>query len=392
MNRFFLSFAFILISFVAYGFYLSQFEFKLIPRTQRPEVVPFYDYTLSNRIYTHLSIGSGDPLSISTEAKSAQIDYVLLTDRNPNYDLDSDVYINDVGVLTGATLTVNNRQIVYYSPSYKKFYENPFSNFNENASDSLIIETQSNQNKFNLENLRKSIFDGLEVINFKNMTQQSWASTRISTLWSILYYPFNPRLALIRLFTEPTEELRLFDQLSQEKKVGFFLGAEATAKAIPFADWLIKFPSYERSFSIASYHLISNSELKGVIEDDAKNILDLLKKGYFYIAFDALGDPTGFENYLTHKITNKKYTTGDTVSYNKNLQIYYKLPTEPNVFYEVILIKNGKRIDHLNTFEGVFNIDSKGVYRLQVRLSPRLPLPDAIKWLTWIYTNNFYVE
>ena len=58
-------------------------------------MVPFYDYTLSNRIYTNLSIGSGDPLTISTEAKNAQIDYVLLTDRNPYYNLDSDVYLND---------------------------------------------------------------------------------------------------------------------------------------------------------------------------------------------------------------------------------------------------------------------------------------------------------
>ncbi len=390
MSRFFLSFAFILISFVAYGFYLSQFEFNLIPRSQRPDVVPFYDYTLSNRIYTNLSIGSGDPLSISNEAKSAQIDYVLLTDRNPYYNLDSDVYINDVGVLTGATITVGDRQVVYYSPENKNFYENPFAH--STASDALIIETQSIQNKYNLDHLQKSEFDGLEVINFKNISQNSWTSSRISTLWSILYYPFNPRLALIRLFKEPADELRLFDQLSQEKKVGFFLGAEATAKAIPFADWLIKFPSYERSFSIASYHLMANSELKGVIKDDAKNILSLLKKGYFYIAFDALGDPAGFENYLSNKITDKKYFTGDTVSYNKNLQIYYKLPTEPNVFYEVVLIKNGQRVDHLNTFEGIFNIETKGVYRLQVRLSPRLPLPDAIKWLTWIYTNNFYVE
>ena len=82
---------------------------------------------------------------------------------------------------------------------------------------------------------------------------------------------------------------------------------------------------------------------------------------------------------------------GDDIKLDNKTQIYYKLPSEPTAFYEVVLFKNGVRLDHLNTFEGLFSIKSPGVYRLQVRLSPRFPLPDAIKWITWIYTNNFYI-
>jgi hypothetical protein len=132
------------------------------------------------------------------------------------------------------------------------------------------------------------------------------------------------------------------------------------------------------------------SELTGDIEHDAQQVFTALKEGRSYVAFDALGDATGFESYvIDHK---KKFFTGEEFSFNKNLRIYYKLPAEPIPFYEVVLYKNGQRVDHLNTFEGLFAVDSPGVYRLQVRLSPTLPLPDATKWITWVYTNNFYIR
>lgn len=128
------------------------------------------------------------------------------------------------------------------------------------------------------------------------------------------------------------------------------------------------------------------------MKEDQKKILAALKAGQFYICFDALGDPKGFETYLYKEGSVKKYSLGSNVEKSKNLRLYFKLPAEPVSFYEVVLLRNGKRVDTLNTFEGLFNITEPGTYRLQVRISPRLPLPDAIKWLTWIYTNNFYIK
>ena len=82
---------------------------------------------------------------------------------------------------------------------------------------------------------------------------------------------------------------------------------------------------------------------------------------------------------------------GASVKNDKSLKIYFKLPVVPTAYYEVVLFKNGERVDILNTYEGLFPIQGAGTYRIQVRISPRLPLPDAVKWLTWIYTNNFYI-
>ena len=170
-----------------------------------------------------------------------------------------------------------------------------------------------------------------------------------------------------------------------------FLGSEASARAIPFADWLIRFPSYERTLGIASQHLVLNSELVGNIESDTKQIENALTNGNFFLAFDTLGNPDGFETYITDDQENKIYKIGDSVPFKKNLKLHFQFP-EPNVFYEIILFKDGQRKDHFNTFKGWFNIKESGIYRIEIRLSARLPLPDANKWIGWIYTNNFTVK
>lgn len=380
-----------MLSFAVYGFYISQFEFRVIPPAVRSEeqVAFLYDYKIAFDVYSNLSSGSGNVLTIAEEAKKARLNFVLISDTNSYYDLDTDKYLSDVGMLSGAKVVAGKRQFIYYSPTNKSFFKKGPKDFSSD-SEALIIESHKINEPYELSSLSEANFDGLEVLNFKSIAQKSWKESRLSTIWSILYYPFNPRLALTRLYKEPSAEIAIFDQLSQLKKVSFFVGAEATARAIPFADWLIKFPSYEMTFNIASQHVFLTSELTGDIANDTQKVLAALKRGHSYVAFDALGDPTGFETYITE--SRKKIFTGEDITYTKNLRLYYKLPAEPIPFYEVVLYKNGQRIDHLNTFEGLFSIDSPGVYRLQVRLSPTFPLPDATKWITWIYTNNFYVN
>lgn len=395
------SFAFFLISFFIYGFYISQFELNFVPRKVKTNDA-YYDYRLGMNIHSNLSIGS-EPLSvILSEARLAQNKFIMMTDLNPQMKLPEDSYLQNIGVLQGAKYGYKDSRLLYYSIGEKNLgtrsgesqlqlsdllSEEPGKNLN-----SLTVLAHPFKTGFNWIGEIPPGLDGVEIVNLKSMSQASSNYSKLSTFWSLLLYPFNPKLALIRLFQEPSEELNLFDEVSQRRRFVAFQGAEASARAIPLADWLVKFPSYERVLSIASNHLLLTSELSGNMQEDRKKIMTALKNGQFYICFDALGDPKGFETYLYKEGSIKKFSLGSTVEKSKNLRLYFKLPAEPVSFYEVVLMKNGKRIDTLNTFEGLFHISEPGTYRLQVRISPRLPLPDAIKWLTWIYTNNFYVK
>lgn len=389
VNKLFLALAAAMISFFTYGFYISQFEFNFIKPTEKKEITLFYDYKIGLNIYSDFSSGSGTANSISEEARKAQLQYILISDYNTFFDLEPDSKVNGINLLRGIRLSDEFRKFSFYeSSSIKNYNQKNLLDFlnNENA---LIIEHHPLNKNFQLQHLENFKFDGLEVVNFKSITQKAWKKSKLSTIWSLLYYPFNPRLALIRLFQEPKEEFEVFDKLSLKKRIALFYGAEATARAIPFADWLIKFPSYESSFIIGSQHLLTTQEIKSNLIDENKLVVSLLKKGQSYISFDALGDPKGFQVYVQQ--SEKIFFNFDQINFKDGTKIYYELPAEPTAFYEVVLYRNGQKIDHFNTFKGQFLITQPGVYRVVVRISPNFPLPDAIKWIPWIYTNNFYI-
>ena len=379
VNKFLTLVTFFIICFLIYAFYISQFEFQLFSAKNSKSSF-FYDYKISQNIHTNYSTGSGTVASITDEAKRTHQDFLMFTDTNIAPNLEIDRYQNQIGLLFGYKTTSETFRTVNYS----------YDKSSAITTTDLKIESPIIKKGFDLKHLINTDADGLEVINLKQISQNSWDKSKISTIWSILLYPFNPRLSLMRLYSEPTEELRIFDQISQKRNISLFLGAEVTAKAIPITNLIMKFPSYERVLSVGSQHLLLTSELTGNINIDKIKIIQALKKGQFYIAFDELGETTGFEIYSENLKNKKKSFMGDAIAFQKDQKIYYKLPSEPNIFFEVVLYKNGIRLDHLNTFEGSFLIKTPGVYRVQVRLSPQLPLPDAIKWLSWIYTNNFY--
>lgn len=373
----------------------------MIPRKVKTSDL-YYDYRLTMNIHTNMSIGS-EPLSIIlNEAKRADNKLIMITDLNPQLKSPNDSYLQQVGVLQGAKYGYKDSRLIYYSTEQKNLglkqgesqllMSDLLSQSSTKNSDTLLVLAHPFLKGFSWSGEIPDGLDGIEIANLKSLSQESWNYSRISTLWSVLLYPFNQQLALMRLFQEPSEEIQLFDAVSQKRRFVAFQGAEASARAVPLADTLVKFPSYERVLSIASNHLLLTSELTGNIHDDKNKILSALKKGQFYISFDALGDPRGFEAYVFDEITQQKYSMGSDIKISESKKIYFKLPGEPTAFYEVVLYKNGTRVDTLNTFEGVFDLKGKGTYRIQVRISPRLPLPDAIKWLTWIYTNNFYLN
>lgn len=401
MSKFLALIAFFTICFFTYGFYISQFELNFITRKIKTSDY-YYDYKLGMNIHTNLSIGS-EPLSIIlSEAKRAQNKFVMITDLNPSMKLPNDSYLQQIGVLQGAKYGYKDSRLIYFSTNEKNLgmkhgesqllLSDLLSQAPEKNNETLLVLAHPFKTGFNWSGEIPEGLDGIELANLKSLSQQSWKYSKTSTIWSILLYPFNPQLALMRLFQEPTEEINLFDEISKKRKFVAFQGAEASARAIPLANLLIKFPSYERVLSVSSNHLLLTSELTGNMHEDKQKILKALKTGQFYISFDALGDPKGFEAYMFNEGSQKKFSMGSEVKLSDDLKLYFKLPSEPTSFYEVVLYRNGARYDTLNTFEGIFLLREKGTYRIQVRISPSLPLPDAIKWLTWIYTNNFYVN
>ena len=392
---------FFLLSYIIYGFYISQFD---VGATRSDLEVktdsPYHDYKGLINIHTQKSLGSGTVPLINEEAKVAGADFLLYTDFNIfDNEPTPDAYDGRLLVLSGVKYSYLDSRLIFYSPTDKHLgyslgeaqtaLADLISQDPSSRSESLVVLAHPFLRGYQWSGEWPEGLDGIEILNTKSMSARAWNYSKASSIWSLFIYPFNPQLALFRLFLEPAEELGLLDQLSLKKKVFAFAGSEASARAIPWAGYLIRFPSYHKTFELLSQHVLLEGELTGSLQQDKMKVFEALKKGQFYICLDLLGDPRGFYTYITSG--KDIFPMGSKIKWSKNMVLKAKLPEKPKAYFEIVVLKNGQRYKTVNKPEIEVPLDGPGVYRLQVRIAQRFPLPDATKWITWIYGNPYYV-
>lgn len=395
-------FSFLLVFYFLYGFYINQYEVGVIPsQITREHARSYNDYKGVLNVHTDLSAGSAPPSFVITSAKLANLDFLFFTDLNL-FDMPTsfESYHGNMLVFSAGKFSYLDSRLIYYSLVQESIGANLgdaqvkladlLSQRTGANKDSLTILAHPYKAGYSWNGEIPSGLDGFELLNLKSLLNRAWEESKLSTAWSLLIYPFNPRLAFIRLFTEPTDEIALLDKLSTQRKVAVYAGTEASARAIPLANYFIRFPSYKRSFEFMSNHVLLKSELTGSFNNDRVKIFNSLKNGNLYVALDMLGDPKGF--VATLEDDGKSYLMGSEAKFSKNMKLKVSLPAKPKDFFEIVIFKNGEAVAKRNEPEIDFEVKEPGTYRVQVRVSPMLPLPDARKWITWIYTNPFYIR
>lgn len=399
--KFVISVSFLLISYFVYGFYISQYEISVIPqKLKHDNPSAYYDYRGVINVHSNISIGSSTPQEIGDAARQSGLDFLILTDLNAfEGNVHNDSYSQNVLFLNGGKYSYLDSRLIFYSPNKNLIGKNlgeaqiRFSDIltqtDGGNKESISILAHPYKLGFTWSGDLPPSLDGIEVLNIKSLSVQAWQKSKASVIWSFLIYPFNPEFSLARLFQEPSEEFALFDKTSQNQKIFAFAGAEASARAIPLANYLIRFPSYQLNFEIATNHVLLPSELTGNLNSDRQKIFNALKKGQFYLAFDALGDPKGF--VATIEDRGRSYLMGSQVKLSKGMSLNVHVPGPPKNFFEVVIYRNGEKIRSVNDPEISVPISEPGVYRIQVRIAVPMPLPDANRWVSWIYSNPFYV-
>jgi hypothetical protein len=395
--------SFLMFFYFVYGFYIAQMGPTLIAQDlKRESPRGFHDYRGVTNVRTDLSSGSSEPAEVISEAKKAGLDFLILTDENQTEKArNAEGYHGNLLVMVESEYSYLDMRLLHYSglkdsaprdPNDTRLYFTDLLSQNSSAGrDNIVVMAHPFVNgsptwtgDFPLG------LDGVEILNPKSVSQSAWVNSKINVLWSLVCYPFNPNLAFLRLFQEPTDETALWDKILQQKKIYGYAGADASARAIPFASYLMKFPSYQKSFEIATNHVLMETELNADFHSDRQKIVRALKQGQFYFSLDLLGDPKGFNAFVQDH--EKVHMMGSTIKFNKHLRLVTKLPVVPKDFYEVIVYRNGERDLTANQPEINYEIKSPGVYRVAVRVSAFLPPPDGKKWMTWIYTNPFFIN
>lgn len=401
MMKLFIGFLSIAIAYLIYGFMVSTY---VVDRGQSAlhhnQPYPFFDYRGVTNVSTLKSLGSGSDREIVNDAKSAELDFLFITDYNllDGSQVPED-YDGDLLVLRGAKYGYLDSRLLYYRGEglpvagslgeIQVHLTDLLSQPTESRGDVQLVLAHPFLKGYSWSGEWPIGLDGLEIINFKRVQQQHFLSSKISSFWSLLIYPFNSQLAFIRLFAEPEEEVQLWNTLNKTRLVTGHLGLEATAKAIPITGSVIKFPDYETLFRLGSEHVLLRSELTGNVLSDKVKISRALRKGEFYFSLDVLGNPKGF-NVSLHD-GDQIYLMGSSIPFKQKMSFHIEVPpmTSPS---EVIVYRDGEVLQILPGQDSEINIEKPGVYRFVVRLRVELPLPDRTRWIPWIYTNHFLVK
>lgn len=388
--------------FFVYWLVLSQLQVSVVPDELGLANYPgFYDYKGITNVHTNRNLGSGSPANIINAAQDAGLDYLFITDLNTfNAPLIPEGYHRQLLVMTGEEYSYLESRILTYDLERRHSLDSLgqaqvlladlLSQSGVDAESDLLVLAHPSKPDFTWTGSYPSGLDGLEIINLKSVWQKAWSESKLSFFWSALVYPFNPQFALLRLYEEPMDELNLWDKLSTERPTIGMAGAEATARTGPLGSFHLRFPSYQRSFSLVSNHALLRSELTGEPEGDRRKILKALSDGQFYMCLDVLGNPKGFSAFIQDR--DHIIPIGGKVKYRPGMKIVVHIPRKPKVPFETKFFKDGQEFMASNSLDTEYEIHSKGVYRLIVRVFPTLTLPDGMRWMTWIYTNPFYVE
>ncbi len=396
----YISLTVLLLGFFSYGFYLSQFSLQITPTKKTETKNLFYDYRGVINVHSQKSIGSLPYLDIISEAKNSGLDFIIFTDLDQNpLDKSAEGYHDHLLVFQEHYLSFVDSRVLFFSPDRLNhklettdrgtYLTDLLSQKKSSNHQELIILAHPFKQGYQWTGPLPTGIDGLEVINLNSMSHQLWTKNKSTMFWSLLTYPFNPTYSLLRLFQDPVHEMNLWDQLNKTSVVYGYAGSHASARAIPFADFLMQFPSYQNLFELVSNHILTTSELTGNYSKDRSKIFSSLKNGHFYFSIDALGDPKGFSAHL--KDHDRRYMMGDTVKWNRQQTLKLQLPFEPSSYYEVVLLKDGERKATYHKKEIETIVTEPGVYRWVVRVSPFFAIPEGKKWITWIYTNPFII-
>ncbi|MGE0528386.1 MAG: hypothetical protein AB7P49_15055, partial [Bdellovibrionales bacterium] len=297
--------------YLVYGLYLARYDVRIFPEDLVADPPKgFFDYRGVTNVHTNLSSGSGDISEVISAAQTAGLDFLSITDLNlfDKPDSFSGYHSNLLVMIDGEYSYLNSRLLNIGATTSRHLqgvgrsqvlFADLLSQIERSPDLGAFMLAHPLKPNYNWSGAYPPGLDGIEIINLKNVWQEAWVNNKASFLMSLLILPFQEKLALLRLFEEPEDVLRLWTELNQERKVIGIAGADAEARlALGGKDLFLRFPTYETLFSLVRNHVLLRSELTGNASSDLEKLAAAIRQGQFYMSLDILGNPKGFNAFI----------------------------------------------------------------------------------------------
>lgn len=240
-----------------------------------------------------------------------------------------------------------------------------------------------------VRDLGAGVYDGVEVYNvYTNAKRINYATLFFDGLWS---YWGRPELLFARFYERPGESLRRWDELNATgaRRAYAFAGNDAHANVgLSFQDQAggkvfdLKLDPYERSFRLVRTHVLIPRDTP--LEESS--LLDALRSGRGFVAFDLFGDPTGFR--FTADGGAGVRTMGEEIQLPEGGAV--RLAARAPVKCRTVFFRDGQVLaDVKDSASAEFNATVKGVYRVELYLDQLGSLLDG---KPWIISNPIFVR
>jgi hypothetical protein len=229
-------------------------------------------------------------------------------------------------------------------------------------------------------------FGGVEWLN----GDSEWRDERPSALArALITYPFRQAETIARLLDRPEPVMSRWDALTQRRRVVGVAASDAHARfGLPDEDDAVQrrvavaVPGYAamfKTFSVA----VPGVALTGQADDDARRIVDAIRRGHVYSIVDALAGPGALEFSATSG--RNRAAAGDVLAVDGPVRIHARLHGAADA--RIVLLRNGARIAESTAALEHAADASRGVFRIEVytRNGPgQPPVP-------WLVSNPIYV-
>jgi len=346
-----------------------------------------FEYIGAMHMHSVYSDGSGQVPEIAKAASEVGLDYILLTDHNTLRALKEgyEGWYGNTLLLVGCEINDRQNKNHYLAFGINQAFSTRLSaaeyvhKVKEAGGIGFIAHPHEKRNHMKEHPPYPWIdwdvdgFTGIEIWN--HMSEWMENLTEKNKYQSFLH-------PLKTIFAPQKKTLKLWDELNLKRKVVGVGGVDAHAHKYNLLGFLeVEIFPYKVLFKSIRTHILTEEEIKKGRSDDAvekakKIIYSALEKGSSFIANDYHGDSKGFKFFA--EADKKIYNMGDKVPQTSKVKLKIFVPSSNA---EIKLIRNGRIIESWEDQEVSFNVNSKGVYRVEVYLNGK----------AWIFSNHIRI-
>ena len=339
-------------------------------------------------MHSIFSDGSGKVEDIAGYADEVGLDYVILTDHNTLRALDEgyEKWYGNTLLLAGFEINDKENKNHYLALRLEKTFSTRLpakkyvKKIKEEGGIGFIAHPHEKRSSmkqhppYPWEEWDSKDFTGIEIWNhmsewMEGLTEQNKYNFFMHPLKSIV--------------APPEETLKVWDELSLERKVVGIGGVDAHAHKVNLLGFVeVEVFPYKVLFKSIRTHILAKEKIKSgskksSVEKSKHIIYDSLENGNCFVSNYYHGDASGFRFFA--KDGNKIFNMGDELHLKKNIKLKVILP---KIKGTIKLIRNGKLIDEVDNLNADFFVDRKGVYRVEVYLDEK----------AWIFSNHIRIN